>query len=442
MNVPTNGGPVNASADDIEERLRDAYRAAARTIPPEAVNGLHERVVRVAPVGPPAAGGRARRLVTGRVLLPLAAAAAVVAAAVLVPAFESGLLAGHGGAAPRPGGGPGAAIPSAVPRHTAHATKSGKPDQTLAVPPGAPAFFFASDGGPGTTLYVYSTATARAVARITPPHPGDTFDGIAATSNPLRFVVATGHTYSCGTRLYTLRLSADGQPAGYTPMAVPSLPEDLISLAATLDGRYLAYAGDECGGTGGQGDIGLVNMSTGAISGWTAPKQEDIGSLSVSDKGTEIAFTVGQTKLFDAEAGLLATDAPSGTLAQSAQVIVSGTQLRPAGTVPEGAALSPDGRTMYVCGSGVSVGNAPPPATPDPLLTFTRGTLTRTAHLGGAGSCGLSLDPSGNFLLAQTSGGYSTTSTPTLQLIDLATGKATTVPVPAANLPDGAQVSW
>jgi hypothetical protein len=431
---------VNGSMDNIEERLRDAYRAAAQTIPPEALGRVHERVVRIGG-GPAAGGGRARRVRSGRVLLPLAAAAAVVAAAAAVPAFESGLLPGHGGAAPRSGGQPTAVIPSTVPRHPARAPKRAKPGRTLTVPSGAPAFFFASDGGSETTLYVYSTATARVVARITPPHPGDAFDDIAATSDPLRFVVAIGHNFSCGARLYALRLTADGQPAGYTPLPVPSLPEDVLSLAATPDGQFLAYVGDQCGGaSGGQGDVGLVNMSTGAVSRWTAPQQEDIGSVSVSDDGTEIAFTVGQTKLFNAEEGLLATDSPSGTVAQSAQVVVSNTQLRPAGTVPDGGALSPDGRTVYVCGGGVSLSSTPAPGTPDPLLTFTGGTLTHTAHLGAAGPCELSLDPSGKYLLAQTSG-YNNIG-PMLQLVDVATGKETTLPVPAASVQNGVEVSW
>jgi hypothetical protein len=439
MNLPTNGGPVNASVNDIEERLRDAYRAAAETIPPETVSGLRERVVRI---GRAPGGGRARRVITGRVLVPLAAAAAVVAAAVLVPAFESGVLAGHGGAAARAGRGQGSAMPSAVPGHAVRATASGKPGRALAVPPGAPPFFFTSDGGPGTTLYVYSTATAGVVARIAPPHPGDNFDGIAATSDPLRYVVATGHNFSCGTRLYTLRLSTGGQPAGYTPLSVPSLPEDLFSLAVTPGARFLAYAGQFCADAGGgQGDIGYVNLATGAISRWTAPKQEDIGSLSLSASGHEIGFTVQPTKLFQPVAGVLAGNAPSGALARSAQAIVSGNQLTPAGTVPEAAALSSGGRTMYVCGAGVSLGNTPPPATPDPLLTFSGGTLTHTAHLAGAGSCGLSLDPSGRYLLAQTSGGYGT-GTPTVQLIDVATGKATTLPVPTASLQQGVQIFW
>jgi hypothetical protein len=431
---------VNASVNDIEERLRDAYRAAARTIPPEAASGLRERVVRVAPA--PGSGGRGRRRVTGRVVLPLAAAAAVVAAAVLVPALESGLLARHGGAAPRSGRGQGSAVPSRAARHTSHAANSGGHSRMPAVPPGAPPFFLSSDGGQGTTTYVYSTATGRVVARIAPPHPGDTFDGLAATSNPLSFVVVTGHNYGCGSRLYMLRLNSGGQPSGYTPLSVPSLPEDVLSLAATPDGRSLAYIGEDCADpSGGLGDIGYVNLATGAITRWTAPKQEDIGSLSLSDRGTEIGFTVEPTKLFAAEAGVLATDLPGGTVAQSAQVIVSDSQLRPAGTVPEGAVLSPDGRTMYVCGAGVSVGNTPPPNTPDPLLTFSGGTLTHATHLGQPGSCGLSLDPSGRYLLAQTSGNY-TTSTPIVQVVDLATGEATTLPVPAASLRQGAQVFW
>lgn len=431
---------MNASVNDIEERLRDAYRAAGDTIAPESIRGLDERVVRIGPAS--GGGGRGRRTATGRVMLPLAAAAAIVAAAVLVPAFGSGLLASHGSAGPQSGRGQGSAMPSAVARHTAAAAKGGRSGRTPAFAPKVPPFFLSTDGGPGTTLYVYSTFTTRVVAQIAPPHPGDNFDGIAATSDPFRYVVATGRAYTCGTRLYTLRLSADGQPAGYTPLSVPGLPEDVISLAVTPDARFLAYAGDACtAANGGAGDIGFVNLSTQAISRWAAPKQEDIGSLSLSASGHEIGFTVGPTKLFQPEAGVLATDAPVGALAQRAQVIVSDSQLTPAGTVPEGAALSPDGRGMYVCGAGVSVGNTLPPASPDPLVTFSGGTLAHTAHLAGAGACGLSLDPSGRYLLAQTSGGYGT-GTPTVQRIDLATGKATTLPVPAASLDQGEAVFW
>jgi hypothetical protein len=54
---------------------------------------------------------------------------------------------------------------------------------------------------------------------------------------------------------------------------------------------------------------------------------------------------------------------------------------------------------------------------------------------------GIGLDPSGRFLLAQTSGGYGQ-GTPAVQLIDLATGKAVRLPVPAASLEQGDQVSW
>jgi hypothetical protein len=428
---------VNGSFSDVEDRLREAYRAAAETIPPDGIRNPREPVTVIAP-------GRTRRgqrlrAARGRILVPLAVAAAIVVIAAGVPA----LLSGRTPAAPGPSGGAGTTpAPPASPtaKATARPEKT-RPPTTLAIPPGTPPFFLTTDGGPGTTLYVYQTDTARLVARVTLPHPGDDFYAAAATSDPLYYVVAVGHAYTCGTRLYAIRLSPDGQSAVYQALSVPTLPEDVSSLAVTYNARSLAYAGEYCTDpSGGQGDIGYVNLATKAISRWTAPKQEDIGSLSLSASGGEIGFTVGATKLFQAEAGLLATDAPAGTVAERAQVIVSAGQLKPAGTVPEGAMLSPDGRTMYVCGAGVSVGNAPPPATPDPLLTFTGGKLKHTAHLAGAGSCGLSLDPSGRLLLAQTSGGYGT-GTPALQLIDVATGKTTALPVPAATLQQD-QVFW
>jgi hypothetical protein len=423
---------VNGSLSDIEDQLRAAYRAAADTVDPDGIRSMREPMTVIAPGRTRRARGR--RAARGRILIPLAAAAAIVAVAAGVPA----LLSGRMPAAPGPTGGAGPA-PSSPASPTARATalpERTRLPATLTIPPGAPPFFVTTDGGPGTTLHVYQTDTARPVGQVTVPHPGDDFYAAAATADPLRYVVAVGHAYKCGTRLYTLRLRPDGQSAGYTPLRVPTLPEDVSSLAVTPDARSLAYAGEFCTDpSGGQGDVGYVNLATGAISRWTAPKQQDIGSLSLSASGSEIGFAVGATKLFPAQAGLLATDAPTGTLAERAQVIVSATQLTPAGTVPEGAMLSPRGRTMYVCGAGVSVGSKPPPATPDPLLTYSGATLTHTAHLAGGGSCGLSLDPSGRFLLAQTSGGYGAgAGTPALQLIDLATGKATSLPVPAASL--------
>ncbi len=428
-------GPVN----DLETRLRDAYRAAGETIPPEAVRDLPERVVRIGPAS--RGGGRRLRAINGRVMVPIAAAAAIVVAAVLVPAFESGLLAGHGGGTPLSGGGKGPASPPAVTEPASQAPPAEKKGPPQTVSPGAPAFFLSLDGGLPTTLYVYRTATAQVVAQIAPPS-GGLFQAVAATSDPLSFVVATSD-FGCGSRLYAMRLTADGQLSGYKPLAVPNLSEDVLSLAVTPDAQSLAYVGEYCGDqSGNEGDIGYVNLESQTISRWTAPKQEDIGSLSLSANGSEIGFTVEPTKLFQAEAGVLATDSASGVLAESAQVIVSDSELKPAGTVPEGAVLSPNGRTMYVCGAGVSLGNTPAPTTPDPLLTFSGTTLTHTTHLAGAGSCGLSLDPSGRYLLAQTSGSYSTTSTSTVQLIDLATGKATTLPVPTANLQQGVQLFW
>jgi hypothetical protein len=87
---------VNVQVNDVESRLRDAYRAAGDTIAPESIRGLDELVARGAPGR--AGHGRARhghggprRLMHGRLLVPLAAAAAVVAVAVALPAVLSGV---------------------------------------------------------------------------------------------------------------------------------------------------------------------------------------------------------------------------------------------------------------------------------------------------------------------------------------------------------------
>jgi hypothetical protein len=437
---------VNSPVDDVETRLRDAYRAAAQTIPPGAIRDLPERVVRTGPASRGA--GRRRRAINGRVMVPIAAAAAVVAAAVLVPAFESGLLAGHGSQAPRSGGGNGSASAPPVTQPPPKGTKpTSKPtpgerkSPSPTGPPGAPAFFVSNDGGSGTTTYVYQTATGRVVAQIAVPQPDDIFNGVAPTANPLLYVVAIGHASECGSHLYYMRLTSDGQLSGYSPLPVPTLPEDVLSLAATPNAQFLAYVGEYCGGEGGNGgDVGYVNLATRAISRWTAPKQEDIGGLSLSASGAELTFTVGETKLFQAQTAVLATDSPSGgALSGSAQVIVSSTQLSPAGTVPEDGVLSPSGHTLYVCGAPVSLGSTPPPATPDPLVTFAGATLTHTTHLRGTGPCVISLDPSGRYLLAQTSTGA---GTPVVQLIDVATGRATILHVPTANREQGILLSW
>jgi hypothetical protein len=415
---------VNGHVRDVEERLRGAYRAAADTIEPGSMRDVRDPLAVIAPDRAGAEPAGIRRVMRGRVLLPLAAAAAVVAVAVAVPALQSG-------------------VPSAAPGRTARPTAGTRPPlarPTVAAPQttsDAPPFFVTvSDGG--ASVEVYRTTTAQVAATVAVPADGDNFYGIAPTANPLTYVVALGRAYTCGTHLYTLQLTGSGQLASYTPLSVPAIPEDVFSLAVTPDSRFLGYAGEYCDGPeAGTGDIGFVNLATGAVSRWTAPGNEDIGSVSLSADGSQLGFVVQQTQLYAPLAGLLATDAPAGTVAERAQVVVAeqlaiqGSQVVPTGTVASAAALTPDGGTLYVCGST-------PDATPDPLLAYSGGKVTASRLLAGSGPCTLSVDPSGTYLLAQTAGAGSATM---LQLVDLATGTVTSLPTQDISAQSG-PVTW
>lgn len=413
----------------VEDRLRAAYRAAADTIEPEGTAGRCPPVTATAPVRSRSRGrSRAAR---GRVLAPLAAAAAIVTIAVGVPAMRTRLPA-----APRA---------TAAPLGTVIGT--GRAVPASAMPPGAPPFYVTVPEG-SKTVAVFAAATGKAVATVPAPHSGDSFYGIAVTEDPTLYVVAVGHAYRCGTHLYSLRLRASGQFAGWRPLSVPSLPEDVFSLAVTPDSRYLAYAGEYCAGPdAGTGDIGFVNTAGAIVRRWTAPGNEDIASLSLSASGSQIGFVIQQTKLYKPLAGILPTDRPTGPVASRAlwSYTVPGT----AGRVPEATAVTPGGGTIYVCEAAGSA--------PDLLVPFSLNDLVLSATqdhvapsrkpaggktLAGGGPCALSLDRSGRFLLAETAGGDEVGTQPTMQLIDTRTGTVTSLPAGAISGMQGVWATW
>lgn len=186
------------------------------------------------------------------------------------------------------------------------------------------------------------------------------------------------------------------------------------------------------------GDVGYVNLATGAITRWTAPKQEDIGSVSLSADGGKLSYAIGATSLYQPVVAVLATNSPAGQLGSVAHVVASG-DLGSAvpgirlGTVPDAIALAADGRTAYVCGGGVWIDNTYSTA-PVPGLRYRTGAPTVIARLSKSGNCDLQLDPTGRFLLA-TAQTVAQTPQTSLQVIDLSTGRVTTVPTAAsANL--------
>jgi hypothetical protein len=236
----TGGG----AAAPLEDRVRDAIRAKAAEVPPDAVpplrlparrrsffsltHGGRERV------GGPAARARARRAWAA----PLAAAVGVAAALAVVFALTSVIHSGR--------------------------SANGHPSGLAALPPYYVALAFTSGaqfGGygqlstPQTRAVIRVTATGRALATVIPPRPYGTFAGVSAAAGDRTFVVAAqklvripldGEITVPATRFFLLRLGPGlGRPVGrvtLTPLPIPAIPvgTEVSDFAISPDGSRLA----------------------------------------------------------------------------------------------------------------------------------------------------------------------------------------------------------
>jgi DNA-binding beta-propeller fold protein YncE len=394
----------------LEDRLRDAYRAATQTVPPEAVPDLP------ALLGTPQRPPRARPRWT-RVVIPVAAAAAVAALGV-----TASLLAGSHGV-PASGG-------------------AGMP----------PRFYVESpEDGP---LTVYNTATGAVTARIHLPE-GMAFTGeVAATRDARTFVAAldsgitgqgteTGPVQHapCSTQLYEFRLSRSGRPAPPSRL-IASVPGYLFGageLSVSADGNTIAYAtlSQSCylgRVTSEEQVVGVINVTTGQTRSWTLPPSNIIGSVTsvvLSPDGAELAFTqlthAGRptTSTPVPEVRMLDTSAPAGPLDQHSRVVSRSGQA---------VALSPDGQSLYLC-------DAPDNNHFDSTGTATytvQSLVTGRSRLIGrwqtkpAPVCQAALDPSGRYLLISLPD-HGSLTLGHLAVADLRTGRSVTL------WPSGAQ---
>ncbi|HEY2078840.1 MAG TPA: hypothetical protein VGH53_21125, partial [Streptosporangiaceae bacterium] len=251
----------------IEERLRDAYRAAAQTIPPEAVSGLARS---------PRSQPRARRY-----LVPAAATVAVLAVAGLVA-----VAAKH--------------APSRPPTPAASATPVSLGLVTLSASPSR--YFLAlENNGQGSVydpLAVYSARTGRLIAALSTPRSAVQPDAAVALGDGSTFIVAettgpSNKAICAGTsRLYRLRLADDGQPVSLDPLALPAIAGYVDALAATPDGSTIAYDSLVCDlPLYGTSVLGIMNTATGGARQWTWPKPGvTVSSLSLSADGRSLTY--------------------------------------------------------------------------------------------------------------------------------------------------------
>jgi hypothetical protein len=314
---------------DLEDRVRDAYQSAARTVQPHTLR----RTSLMLPAG---SVPRPRRL---NAFVPIAAAMAVVVAIAVSVALPR-LLTGAAGSSPNPAA-PG--ISSAAP--------GPHPPFRVVVT--------VSDDNRESGLLVESAATGHVVSTLAPPWPGAMWIDVAAAGDAKRFIVAAEPASSpyTPTRLYTLTLSARGKVTGLTPLAVPTLPGELTSLAASADGSTVAYTTD---GPGAAYEAGVI--TGGRTRQWSVPVGGPVGiwHVSVSSDGGMLAFTAqaqGRDGGVDDTAWVLPTGSAPGSLMARARKIYDHTYVGGAGhamTILESALISLDGSTLYLCTSATS----------------------------------------------------------------------------------------
>jgi hypothetical protein len=406
----------------IEDRLRDAYRAAAETIPPEAVAGLDCR---------PAPRPRAR----ARFLVPGAAAVAVLAVIAVVTLLGRPVPTAGGSAVSL-----GPITPSAGP---------------------APYFLAFQNQGQGSVadpLSVFSASSGRLIAAVTGPRSAVQPGAAAALGDGRTFIVASysgrwsGPACGLTSRLYRLRLAADGRPASLVPLALPAIAGYVDLLAATPDGGAIAYDAQVCDlPLAGMSVLGVMNTTTGDVRQWTWRKPGvDVSWLSLSNNGRTLTYLWQRNRVITSYEG---QTLPAWTISQlgagsaaGRASAVSATLLQGTGKVPvppryraeygssmdyDAAAVTADGRTVYYCVAVPERAAAASPAAYGLMAVRAYDVATRattTLHtFSGQGYCYLS--ESGGQLLVGVVNGANTPRSSLFRL-DPKTRAITPVPDP------------
>ena len=218
------GGGPRAPLEDL---VRDAIRAKAAEVPPDAVPPLRlpdrrRSSFSLTHGGRERAGGLAGRAWARAWAwaAPIAAAAGVAAALAVVFALTS-VLHSSRSANGHPSG------LAALPRYYV----------ALTFTPGERFGGYGELSTPQTKAVIRATATGRALATVTPPWPYGTFAGVTAAAGDRTFVVAAqklaripldGALTVPATRFFLLRLGPGlGRPVGrvtLTPLPIPAIP--------------------------------------------------------------------------------------------------------------------------------------------------------------------------------------------------------------------------
>jgi hypothetical protein len=397
----------------LEDRLRDAYRAAAETIRPEEIlsgailsppDHARRRARRTGQTGP----GPSRR----RVLIPLAAAVAVIAVAAVVAVLLPRAAPGLGRGKPTAG-------------------------QTTPALLTTPAYFVVLNWSQHPSMHVVNATTGAQGARISLPFPRTDLTSVA-TGDGQTFVVAAT-TGSCSTTLYRFSLGANGTPGTMT--AFTKLAGQLFDpwdMAVSAGGQFVAYQTLACnnlspeqlakaakGHRPQRGYLSVLDTATGQTKQWTY--HTSVGefmpgtrNVSISANGSVVGFS---NEVID-------TSAPAGSLAAHARVVATNGEFGPS-TIVGGLNVSPDGRAAYF--ATFRTANDKPVWSSWQLRAFDLATgqtrLVRSFPGTEGGPAAVTFDPTGRYMLV---GSVINTGTPAkplpttkLAVVDVATGQLT-----------------
>ena len=311
--------------DGLEDRVRDAYQSAARTV---------HTLQRPSPMLTAKTAGPVRRSRRINVLAPIAAAAGVIviiAASVVLPRLLVGSSPDSGG------------------RGSGHYPRF----QVVVT--------YKSNAG--ASLQVESAATGHVVTTVTPPWHGAVWGAVATAGDTGRFIVSAAPKFtgslSMPTRLYSLTLSARGTVARLTPLPVPVLQGQVTSLAASADGRTVAYTLVPVDSRVVH-EVGIITGRTTrhwTIGGLTRTGAGNLSlfDISVSGDGRMVAF-VTQDQVVGETVWVLPTGAAPGTITARARKVLEFRSIYSPGEVRwlHSALISPDGRTLYLATSANS----------------------------------------------------------------------------------------
>jgi hypothetical protein len=394
-------GLEEAAMRAVEERVRDAFGAAAETVTAQDLPGPPSPAGRAPARGVRARAARMRtRAFVTVAFVPVAAAAAVtiiiVTAALVVPNLLTG---------PRGGRSPG-------------------------VLAGAPAYFAGVAGTPPTVVNIYRSATGRVVASFPTPRHLKMFTAVARLGGDRGYVVAAVTSNECTTRLYRFRIDSRGRPSGLTPLSVPKVTGAVGELVGSTAGNVLAFTAAGPCTPRARTPVGVIHLATRQVTTWTfqsARRRWDrahtfkywepyatAGSLSLTADGSVLGFLAGSDRRDGPQdVWVLPTSSPPGPLTRHARKVL---HLR---TAVFRVVLNHSGLRAYVETLSAPRGGAVV------LDLYSTSTGQRTRSLGRLGPGGqnlaelpITVDASGVHLIA-----YGYASGPRVTILNLATGR-------------------